>query len=345
MTIIRRNANADICTRYRPRRLSEVIGNETQVRAIKKAFEQGEARPKVMCFIGDRGCSKTSIARILAAGLNCEHGDTTEPCLECESCKAVLEDKAMFVNEINCAKYSNKGDMFSLSDDMKNACFSGRNQIYILDEAHMLNRQAMNLLLKDFEEVPPNVYVFLCTSQPERIDKALFDRFDTYHLKNPTRAQAERVASDICSQEGWHHLDGQQEMNEFLDAVEGFSFRQVVKAVDRCYRGGIELIGQVKFDAQPETFELVRSMFSSGDFDGIAKKIKGMQSFEYESFRMIARAYAETMLVSTGFRNPDKSYAITQVIDIFDRPYYDADSPRFFRDLFNACVISRSSIK
>lgn len=343
--IIKRNIGNDICSNYRPRKLSEVYGNNSQIKAIEKAFNS-PTRPHVMLFIGSAGCAKTTVARILAMGLNCEHGDTVEPCLECDSCKSMLDETALFFEEINCAKYSGKGDAFNISELMSQGCFTGRNKVYILDEFHMLNKQGQNLLLKDFEEPPENVYIFACTSQPDRIDKALFQRFDTYNFKNPTEHQISCIAKDICKQEGWNFLDDQIEMNKFIEAVNGFSFRQVVKSVEKAHNGGINLIQEVQFDDKPEIIEIVRMMFNSGDFNSIVKKIKSIKDeFEWESFRMISRAYAESILVNNGMNNKAKSLAMVEIIKILEIPYYDINTPKYFSDIFSICYLIGETCK
>lgn len=340
--LVRRNDDQDICTRYRPRKLSEVVGNMNQIKTIKSVFDQGETRPKVMCFIGTHGTGKTTVARILAAGLNCEKGDTTEPCLECKNCKAVLNDQAFFVNEVNCGKYSNKGDMFNISELLYSNSFEGRNKCIILDEAGRINKAGQNLLLKDFEEVPKNTYVFLCTSQPERFDKALFDRFDTYRFQNPNASEIKSVAKDICKQEDWDFLNEQSDMNKFVDKVLGQSFRKTVKSIEKVFHGGLESLESQDIEGDSEMFDYVKRVFNGVDYTTIAKEIKKHSGFDHESFRMIARAYAETALINTGMKNISKSESLTQVIETLETPYYEIQTPKFFRDLFYVCVFIKS---
>ena len=133
MSLIARGEKA-INERYRPMKFSEVIGCEKTKQALTKWMERGKLRSRALLLYGESGCGKSTLSRIIAMGLNCEKGDTVEPCLECPSCKAALAGEALHINEFNMSALSCKDDADNIVNSMQNACFTGRNRVYIMDE-------------------------------------------------------------------------------------------------------------------------------------------------------------------------------------------------------------------
>ena len=120
--------------RYRPRTFHEVIGNEATKKALAAWMERGEKRSRALLLLGGSGEGKTSIARVLAMGLNCEHGDTVNPCCECPSCKSAMVESAMHIKEYNMSALSTKDDADTIVNSMYDSSFTGRNNVFILDE-------------------------------------------------------------------------------------------------------------------------------------------------------------------------------------------------------------------
>ena len=119
--------------RYRPCTFHEVIGNEETKKSLALWVEKGNKRSRALFLHGQSGCCKTTIARILAMGLNCKEGDTVNPCCECTSCKSALNGDAMHINEYNMSALSKKEDADEIINSMYNTSFTGRNNIYIMD--------------------------------------------------------------------------------------------------------------------------------------------------------------------------------------------------------------------
>jgi len=172
-------ATQSLYRRYRPRRFSELCGQEHVVRALRNAvIHQREGQAYM--FSGPRGTGKTTSARILAKVLNCERPVDGEPCCECDSCLAVERGTSYDVHELDAA--SNNG-VDAMRDLIEKAALGtpGRHKVYILDEVHMLSKAAEAALLKTLEEPPPHVVFVLATTDPQRVSETIRSR--TQHLQ------------------------------------------------------------------------------------------------------------------------------------------------------------------
>jgi DNA polymerase-3 subunit gamma/tau len=172
-------ATQSLYRRYRPRRFSEVRGQEHVVRALRNAvINQREGQAYL--FSGPRGTGKTTSARILAKVLNCERPVGGEPCCECDSCLAVERGTSYDVHELDAA--SNNG-VDAMRDLIEKASLGtpGRHKVYILDEVHMLSKAAEAALLKTLEEPPPHVVFVLATTDPQKVSETIRSR--TQHLQ------------------------------------------------------------------------------------------------------------------------------------------------------------------
>jgi len=172
-------ATQSLYRRYRPRRFSEVKGQDHVVRALRTSVAEGR-EGQAYLFSGPRGTGKTTSARILAKVLNCENPQDGEPCCECESCLAVERGVSYDVHELDAA--SNNG-VDAMRDLIEKASLGtpGRHKVYILDEVHMLSRAAEAALLKTLEEPPPHVVFVLATTDPQKMSDTIRSR--TQHLQ------------------------------------------------------------------------------------------------------------------------------------------------------------------
>ena len=172
-------ANQSLYRRYRPRRFSEVKGQDHVVKALRTAVAEGR-EGQAYLFSGPRGTGKTTSARILAKVLNCENPVDGEPCCECESCIAVERGTSYDVHELDAA--SNNG-VDAMRDLIEKASLGtpGRHKVYILDEVHMLSKAAEAALLKTLEEPPPHVVFVLATTDPQKMSDTIRSR--TQHLQ------------------------------------------------------------------------------------------------------------------------------------------------------------------
>ena len=186
--------------RHRPRTFADVVGQEHVVRTLQNAVEQGQVHHAYL-FVGSRGTGKTSMAKILAACLNCAQGPTTAPCGRCDSCVAIANATSLDVIEMDAASNNSVDDIRDLREKVAYAPVSGRHKVYILDEAHMLSPQAWNAFLKTLEEPPPRTIFVLATTEAQKVLPTVVDRCHRFDFGRPTVDQVATVVQRVADEE------------------------------------------------------------------------------------------------------------------------------------------------
>jgi DNA polymerase-3 subunit gamma/tau len=186
--------------RHRPRSFAEVVGQEHVVRTLRNAVTGGKVHHAYL-FVGSRGTGKTSMAKILAACLNCERGPTIEPCGVCDSCVSIASATSLDVIEMDAASNNSVDDIRDLRESVVYAPVSGRHKVYILDEAHMLSTQAWNAFLKTLEEPPPNTVFVLATTEAAKVLPTVVDRCHRFDFARPTVEQLASVVRRVATLE------------------------------------------------------------------------------------------------------------------------------------------------
>jgi DNA polymerase-3 subunit gamma/tau len=151
--------------------------------------------------VGSRGTGKTSMAKILAACLNCTEGPTISPCGVCESCTSIHNATSLDVIEMDAASNNSVDDIRDLREKVAYAPLSGRHKIYILDEAHMLSQQAWNAFLKTLEEPPPRTIFVLATTEAQKVLPTVVDRCHRFDFGRPSVEQVAKVLGRVAQQE------------------------------------------------------------------------------------------------------------------------------------------------
>jgi DNA polymerase-3 subunit gamma/tau len=194
------SAGPSLYRRHRPRTFAEVVGQEHVVRTLTNAVA-GDRVHHAYLFVGSRGTGKTSMAKILAACLNCVAGPTVEPCGVCDSCVSIASASSLDVIEMDAASSNSVDDIRALRDSVAYAPVSGRQKIYILDEAHMLSTAAWNAFLKTLEEPPPNTVFVLATTEAQKVLPTVVDRCHRFDFQRPTAEQIATVLARTATAE------------------------------------------------------------------------------------------------------------------------------------------------
>ncbi|HET7049650.1 MAG TPA: DNA polymerase III subunit gamma/tau [Solirubrobacteraceae bacterium] len=187
--------------RHRPRTFADVVGQEHVVRTLSNAVEQGKVHHAYL-FVGSRGTGKTSMAKILAACMNCVNGPTISPCGTCDSCVAIANATSLDVIEMDAASNNSVDDIRDLREKVAYAPVSGRHKVYILDEAHMLSSQAWNAFLKTLEEPPPRTIFVLATTEAQKVLPTVVDRCHRFDFGRPSVEQVATVLARVVEHEG-----------------------------------------------------------------------------------------------------------------------------------------------
>lgn len=195
------DAGPSLYRRHRPRTFAEVVGQEHVVRTLRNAITQGQVHHAYL-FVGSRGTGKTSMAKMLAACLNCERGPTVEPCGSCDSCRSIAAATSLDVVEMDAASHNGVDDIRELREAVQYAPVAGRSKVYILDEAHMLSTQAWNAFLKTLEEPPPNTIFVLATTEAHKVMATVVDRCHRFDFHRPSISELTTVIGRVAAQEG-----------------------------------------------------------------------------------------------------------------------------------------------
>ncbi len=171
------------------------------MRTLRNAVQREKVHHAYL-FVGSRGTGKTSMAKILAACLNCEQGPTIEPCGSCDSCRSIAAATSLDVIEMDAASNNSVDDIRELRESVAYAPVSGRRKIYILDEAHMLSTAAWNAFLKTLEEPPPNTVFVLATTEANKVPATVIDRCHRFDFHRPTVTQISSVLARVADAEG-----------------------------------------------------------------------------------------------------------------------------------------------
>ncbi|HEV7943770.1 MAG TPA: DNA polymerase III subunit gamma/tau [Solirubrobacteraceae bacterium] len=215
--------------RHRPRTFDDVVGQEPVVRTLRNAV-LAEKVHHAYLFVGSRGTGKTSMAKILAACLNCERGAGITPCGVCESCISIAEARSLDVIEMDAASNNSVEDIRDLRDSVAFAPLSGRTKVYILDEAHMLSTAAWNAFLKTLEEPPPNTVFVLATTEAQKVPATVIDRCHRFDFQMPSVEQVSTVLRRAAQAES---ISIPPEAVAALARAAGGSFRDALGTLEQ----------------------------------------------------------------------------------------------------------------
>ena len=190
-----------VARRYRPQRFDELVGQEHVARGFSGAIDSGRIGHAYL-LTGARGVGKTSAARIFAKALQCEAGPAAEPCNACDACRAISAGQDVDVVEIDAASNRGVDEIRQLRQNVAVRPARGRFKVYIIDEVHMLTREAFNALLKTLEEPPSHVKFVLCTTEPDKLPITILSRCQRFDFATVAPAAIARRLAQIVEAEG-----------------------------------------------------------------------------------------------------------------------------------------------
>ncbi|HEV2857945.1 MAG TPA: DNA polymerase III subunit gamma/tau [Solirubrobacterales bacterium] len=263
--------------RHRPGSFDEVVGQTHVVRTLRNAVEGGKVHHAYL-FVGSRGTGKTSMAKILARSLNCERGGpTVNPCGECESCVTIAAGTSVDVIEMDAASNRSVDDVRDLRERVAYAPAGGRWKVYILDEAHMLTKEAWNAFLKTLEEPPPNTVFVLATTESHKVMATIADRCQRFDFQRPSLEQISEVLNRVAAAESIEADEGAVAM--IARSAQG-SFRDALGTLDQLVAFGgnqvelkdvLEMLGAADAELLFEAVDAVIAEDPKGVLLGVEK--------------------------------------------------------------------------
>ena len=223
-----------LARKWRPQTFADVVGQEHVLTALANGLSLGRIHHAYL-FSGTRGVGKTSIARLLAKGLNCETGITATPCGVCDNCREIEQGRFVDLIEIDAASRTKVEDTRDLLDNVQYAPARGRFKVYLIDEVHMLSRHSFNALLKTLEEPPEHVKFLLATTDPQKLPVTILSRCLQFHLKALDVEQIRHQLEHILNEE--HIAHEPRALQLLARAAEG-SLRDALSLTDQAIASG-----------------------------------------------------------------------------------------------------------
>jgi len=223
-----------LARKWRPQTFADVVGQEHVLTALANGLSLGRIHHAYL-FSGTRGVGKTSIARLLAKGLNCESGITATPCGVCDNCREIEQGRFVDLIEIDAASRTKVEDTRDLLDNVQYAPARGRFKVYLIDEVHMLSRHSFNALLKTLEEPPAHVKFLLATTDPQKLPVTILSRCLQFHLKALDVGQIRDQLEHILNEEQVTHEP--RALQLLARAADG-SLRDALSLTDQAIASG-----------------------------------------------------------------------------------------------------------
>ena len=263
-----------LARKWRPRNFASLVGQEHVVRALTHALEQNRLHHAYL-FTGTRGVGKTTLARILAKALNCETGITATPCGVCSACTEIDSGRFVDLIEIDAATNTGIDNMRELQDNAVYAPTRGRFKVFMIDEVHMLSKQAFNSMLKTLEEPPEHVKFILATTDPQKIPVTVLSRCLQFNLKQMPREAIYGHLGYILQQEN--------------TAAEPAALRLIAQAAQGSMRDALSLLDQaIAYAGGAVSEEAVRAMLGAIDQDYLFRLLDGLAQQDIKAMLAVA---------------------------------------------------------
>ncbi len=250
---------------WRPQKFKDVIGQDHITKTLKNALKQNRFSHAYL-FNGPRGCGKTSVAKIFAKAINCEHRENGEPCNECSSCKGITKGIILDVVEIDAASNRGVDEIREIRENVKFTPTETEYKVYIIDEVHMLTTEAFNALLKTLEEPPEHAIFILATTEPHKIPLTIVSRCQRFDFKRIPAEIMKESLNYIANSEGY---DVEEQALSLIAKYSEGAMRDALSLLDQVFSSSgkninindiLNLTGRVS----NQTFSSITKLISEG---------------------------------------------------------------------------------
>ncbi len=272
-----------LALKYRPKRFEDVIGQEAVTRTLARALDTGQLGHAYL-FSGLRGSGKTSTARIFSKALLCQEGPTSDPCEKCEHCIAANENRHIDIIEMDAASNRKIDDIRELIEHTKYKPAQGRYKIFIIDEVHMLTKEAFNALLKTLEEPPEFVKFILATTDPLKLPATILSRTQHFRFKKIAQSDIIHHLERILAQEG---IEYESEALKIIARSGGGSLRDTLTILDQAITFGegrvdVKSVTKMLGLIDPAEIAAIFSLILQKNKDALITRAKELRDYQTE---------------------------------------------------------------
>jgi len=308
---------------YRPLKVDEMLGHETNCKMIKGWLDTGDI-PHTFLFIGPPGCGKTTAARIIALGTNCEVSPGSAPCLKCSNCLSITNNYNMDIIEVNVGQSGTKGDVDKVVRDLPGAPFSTKYKVIIFDEAHKLTDASQDLLLKVIEDGYAHVIFIFCTNEPHKLKKAFSGgRVSKLHFDRISTELLYQLLENVAQFEGMSYKP--ETLMYLAEEAQGVPrdclpwLKQVSDEGSWAIEATKEIVGILLDEDNPQVIALCQALLK-GDWNS-AKVMYSKINMPAENIRMAVAGYMVGCLKRAS--NLGRGKMFSDILEFIVQPIYD----------------------